>query len=139
MAKIADGTRQYHCRGCGVPLPFGFRGLFHPDCLKADKRRRTREKRRVEREKFEAWLRRLQCRECETSLGRVQKRVGNLTRKPPVKLHTAPQGSETARGRCQSAARSLSGSDLTRDLAPGSVAGLAGKEEPRRKESELGR
>lgn len=59
----------YYCRGCGDPLPRSSRSLFHPDCLRADKRYRTREKRRLEREKLEAWLRRLRCRECGAQLG----------------------------------------------------------------------
>jgi len=60
----------YYCRGCGGPLPPGFRGLFHhPDCLKADKRRRTSKKRRLERERFEVWLSRQRCPECGVRLG----------------------------------------------------------------------
>ena len=57
-------TRHY-CRGCGRLLPPGFKGLFHPDCLKADKRRRVQEKRRKEREKTWQWLRKHGCGECQ--------------------------------------------------------------------------
>ena len=59
----------HHCRGCGGPLVLGFRGFFHPDCLKADKRYRTRKKRRRERERFEAWLKRQRCHGCGAKLG----------------------------------------------------------------------
>src|SRR5438309_753784 len=59
---------SYFCRGCGNPLPRGFHGHFHPGCLKADKRRRTSEKRRMEREKFEAWLAHQLCPQCGSAI-----------------------------------------------------------------------
>ena len=44
--------RQHYCRGCGESLPPGRRGLFHPSCLKDNKVRRVRERRRAEQERF---------------------------------------------------------------------------------------
>jgi hypothetical protein len=55
---------QYFCRGCGGTLPLGWHGQFHPECLKVDKRRRTQEKRRLERQRFQAWLEHQRCPEC---------------------------------------------------------------------------
>lgn len=46
----------YYCRGCGLPLPLDFHGLFHRDCLQKDKRRRVQEQRRLEEEKFQGWV-----------------------------------------------------------------------------------
>lgn len=60
---------HYYCRGCGQQLPPGWRGLFHAECLKADKRRRVREKRDREREMFQAWLGRQSCPNCGALLG----------------------------------------------------------------------
>jgi hypothetical protein len=60
---------QYFCRGCGQPLPAGFPGLFHRGCLCRDKRRRTQEKRRLEGQRFEAWLKRHRCRACGAEIG----------------------------------------------------------------------
>ncbi len=66
---IQDGRQhRYYCRFCAEPLPSGSRELFHPDCLKADKRERMREKRRQERQKFERWLRGQGCSECVAKL-----------------------------------------------------------------------
>jgi hypothetical protein len=58
--EITDAI-QYYCRGCGKPLLSGQRSLFHPECLKRDKRARTQQKRQREREKFEEWLARRKC------------------------------------------------------------------------------
>ena len=66
---------RHYCRGCGRLLPPDFKGLFHPDCLKVDKRYRTSEKRRHERERFEAWLKRQRCHDCGAKLG-VKPQVG---------------------------------------------------------------
>jgi len=60
---------QYFCRGCGDALPPEWHGQFHPECLKADKRRRTQEKRRSERERFQSWLQRQHCPECGVQMG----------------------------------------------------------------------
>src|ERR1700680_1001152 len=70
--------QAYFCRGCARPMPRGFQGHFHPDCLKADKRRRTSEKRRVEREKFEAWLAHQQCPQCGAA-SRFQNKTADPT------------------------------------------------------------
>jgi hypothetical protein len=59
----------YHCRGCGRELPPSKRSLFHPDCLKVDKRRRVQEVRRRERIRFERWLSRQRCPQCGAELG----------------------------------------------------------------------
>ena len=82
---------QHYCRGCGKPLLVSWRGLFHPDCLRADKRYRTREKRRHERERFEAWLKRRRCHECGAKLGvkpqdglrPAQERLGETSQRHP--------------------------------------------------------
>lgn len=54
----------YYCCVCREPLPRGHRNYFHPPCLRADKRRRIREERHREREKFVRWLRRQKCSQC---------------------------------------------------------------------------
>jgi hypothetical protein len=46
----------HYCRGCGKPLPLKFRGHFHKDCLREDKRWRTSVRRRQEQERFKRWL-----------------------------------------------------------------------------------
>jgi hypothetical protein len=56
------------CRGCGKELPAGTSLLFHPECRKADKRRRVTDQRRREAERRERWLRRQRCPECGASL-----------------------------------------------------------------------
>jgi|SRR5579872_7062762 len=65
--KPPEGV-QYFCRGCGQGLPPDWHGQFHPECLKTDKRRRIQEKRRLERERFHAWIARQQCPECGASM-----------------------------------------------------------------------
>lgn len=65
---LSTDSCNYFCRGCGDPLPRGFHGQFHRDCLKADKRRRTNQKRRLEREKFEAWLADQRCPKCAAAV-----------------------------------------------------------------------
>jgi hypothetical protein len=59
----------YFCRVCGRQLPVGSRRFFHADCLKADKRHRTRETRRLEGERFEEWLKRQRCALCGAKFG----------------------------------------------------------------------
>lgn len=54
---------QYFCRGCGKPLPLG-RSQFHPECLKADKARRVRERRERQDVVFATRLARLRCPHC---------------------------------------------------------------------------
>ena len=63
-----DGQPHYYCRGCGALLPPGFQGQFHPDCRKADKRRRVRVKREAERKRFAEWVSRRSCPQCGTRL-----------------------------------------------------------------------
>ncbi len=60
-------SHRYYCRGCGRLFPQNFKGKFHPDCLKADKRRRTREKRKTEQERIWKWLRKNACVECQAN------------------------------------------------------------------------
>jgi len=50
-SKAPQGA-QYYCRGCGEKLPPDCHAQFHPACLKADKRRRTQERRQLEHERF---------------------------------------------------------------------------------------
>ena len=61
----------YYCRGCGGPLPQGSPARFHPECLKADKRRRIAERRQRETQQFHKWLRRCRCPECGATLERL--------------------------------------------------------------------
>ena len=63
---VAGGQepRGHYCRGCGRSLPLGFRGQFHKECLRADKRSRTREQRQGERERFKARLQKQLCPKC---------------------------------------------------------------------------
>jgi hypothetical protein len=56
--------RRLYCRGCGRLLPAGFRGQFHKECLRADKRNRTQEQRRREKERFRTWLHERHCSKC---------------------------------------------------------------------------
>jgi hypothetical protein len=68
-----QGTR-YYCRGCGEKLPSDWHAQFHPECLKADKRRRTQEKRRLEKERLLEWLERQRCPACGSALRQEPKR-----------------------------------------------------------------
>lgn len=68
---LKTSEMHYHCRGCGKPLPPDSDALFHDECLRADKRRRTQAKRLAEREKFDRWLSRLSCPKCGAKLERV--------------------------------------------------------------------
>jgi hypothetical protein len=54
----------YFCRGCGTALPEGFRGHFHRECLRADKRQRVRNRRAQESRRFSTWARQLECPHC---------------------------------------------------------------------------
>lgn len=60
---------HYHCRGCGRPLEPSSKALFHPDCLLVDKRRRTREQRQAEREKYQKWVTQQCCHRCGAKQG----------------------------------------------------------------------
>jgi hypothetical protein len=65
---------QYYCRGCGGRLPPDGQAQFHPECLKADKRLRTREKRQLEQERLLAWLERQRCPACGSAIRLEPKR-----------------------------------------------------------------
>jgi hypothetical protein len=67
----APAGSHYFCRGCGQPLPSGWHAQFHPECLKADKRRRTQEKRRLERVRLQQWLHRQRCPQCGAALAEM--------------------------------------------------------------------
>ncbi len=58
----------YFCRFCGKPLPLGFRGLYHPECLKNDKQRRTRVRRESQLVKFMEWFNRRACDGCRSAI-----------------------------------------------------------------------
>jgi hypothetical protein len=60
----SEEPQRHYCRGCGRSLPLGFRGQFHKECLRADKRSRTREQRQGERERFKARLQKQLCPQC---------------------------------------------------------------------------
>jgi hypothetical protein len=57
-------ARIHYCRGCGRSLPPRFRGQFHKECLRADKRNRTCERRLREQERFKARLQKQRCPKC---------------------------------------------------------------------------
>jgi hypothetical protein len=59
----------YFCRGCGDQLPPGFRGHFHTECLRADKRRRVRSRRAQEQLRFKQWLQKVACPRCGAKYG----------------------------------------------------------------------
>jgi hypothetical protein len=96
-----EAKPRHYCRGCGGPLAPDFKGLFHPDCLKADKRRRMREKRNWERKRIWIWLRKHGCGECQArfrsqaGIGREpsNKRLCEVSQGP-----SKPQKAQTGRG-----------------------------------------
>jgi len=61
--------RQHYCRGCGLALPLGFRGHFHKECLRADKRSRICEQRRREQQRFKRLLEKQHCLNCGARYG----------------------------------------------------------------------
>ena len=65
----AQEQRRHYCRGCGLALPLGFRGHFHKECLRVDKRSRICEQRRREQERFSHWLEKQRCRNCGATYG----------------------------------------------------------------------
>jgi hypothetical protein len=75
-SRAAQGA-QYYCRGCGEKLPHDCHAEFHPECLKADKRRRTQEKRRLENERLLAWLERQKCPVCGSAMREEPNRDGH--------------------------------------------------------------
>lgn len=74
----APAGSNYFCRGCGQPLPASWHGQFHPQCLKADKRRRTQEKRRLQRIRLQQWLQRQRCPQCGASMAVIPPRPGTV-------------------------------------------------------------
>ena len=69
MTSILSGQQSpreptHFCRGCGSKLPVGFRGIYHKECLRADKRLRTCARRRREQEMFKRWLAKQHCPHC---------------------------------------------------------------------------
>jgi hypothetical protein len=61
----------HYCRGCGDALPQGSSARFHPECLKADKRRRIAWRRQRETQRLHTWLRRRKCPDCGASLEKL--------------------------------------------------------------------
>jgi hypothetical protein len=78
----------HFCRGCGAKLPIGFRGHFHKECLRADKRKRICEQRRRERERCERWLQKQHCVNCGAKYH--ERSEGNV--KNPCEASRATQG-----------------------------------------------
>jgi hypothetical protein len=56
--------RRSYCRGCGQQLPPGLRSHFHKECLRLDKRERTRDQRRREEQRLSERLLKLCCPKC---------------------------------------------------------------------------
>jgi|HubBroStandDraft_6_1064221.scaffolds.fasta_scaffold10466_5 hypothetical protein len=69
---VRIGQRYRYCCACRGKLPATFKGFYHPDCLREDKRFRMRKKRERERQQFEALLRRHKCSHCGHRLGKPQ-------------------------------------------------------------------
>ena len=61
---VVASAPTYFCRGCGSRLQAGFRGHFHKECLRVDKRRRVEAQRRREQKRLKAWLQRQNCPKC---------------------------------------------------------------------------
>jgi hypothetical protein len=67
----------HFCRGCGAKLQVDFRGVYHKECLRADKRRRICAQRRREQERFKRWLVKQCCPHCGARYGE-QRSEGNV-------------------------------------------------------------
>ena len=76
MPSDSASVASYFCWSCGGPLPPGWEGLFHPACLKADKRRRVREARHKIRMEFERWLGQKRCPKCGARLDQLKSKDG---------------------------------------------------------------
>ena len=85
----------HFCRGCGGELLRSSRSYFHPECMKADKRRRTRERRAREREQFARWLREVPCPHCRHRYG---ERLSEPFEKCPREASQGPQKGRRATG-----------------------------------------
>lgn len=87
--KTTQEERPTHyCRGCGSPLPPGFRGHFHKKCLQADKRRRVQQSRLRQQRNFVNELRRIVCPHCGKTYGNAafdqcRKYTGEASQAPP--------------------------------------------------------
>jgi hypothetical protein len=102
VTKVSEALEvrltQHYCRGCGKPLPHGSHGLFHPDCLKADKRRRIWEKRRREQERIWKWLRKNGCAGCQANF-RSQERISREPSEQSLcEVSQGPQSHEKVSG-----------------------------------------
>ncbi len=83
----------YYCRGCGGLLPERSSVRFHPECLKADKRRRVAELRQREAQRFRTWFSRQHCPECGAKL---EKLANAGPPRPVVRACETSQGVEAA-------------------------------------------
>ncbi len=70
--QLLPEGRRHFCRGCGSGLPAGFRGLYHKECLRADKRWRICDQRRREQERFRKRLGKELCPHCGAGYGNQQ-------------------------------------------------------------------
>ena len=71
-AAAGPAVQTYYCRGCGRVLPQGFRGHFHRDCLREDKRRRVRDRRLRETARFQRRLEQARCPACGAKIGTAE-------------------------------------------------------------------
>jgi hypothetical protein len=69
QATGPSGQLKHYCRGCGGQLPPSVRAHFHKECLQADKRNRTLNRRAQEKEKFVLWLKKQRCPSCGAGYG----------------------------------------------------------------------
>lgn len=74
-------TRHF-CRGCGLALPQNSAALFHSACLRADKRRRVRERRRQERVALASELEKMACPNCGVRLGQLAELLCEPSQRP---------------------------------------------------------
>jgi hypothetical protein len=88
IVSALPDKKVHFCRGCGRELPLGSRNYFHPECMKADKRRRIRERRAREREQFARWLRHVPCPHCGHRYG---ERLLEQSMECPREASQAPQ------------------------------------------------
>ena len=64
---ISDSN--HYCRGCGQPLPYRSKALFHPKCRAQDKIAKIAQKRKRERERMEKFLALQVCPHCSRKFG----------------------------------------------------------------------
>ena len=94
VSALPDKSVHF-CRGCGGELHCSSRSYFHPECMKADKRRRIRERRARERGQFARWLRTVSCPHCGHSYGEGP---SEHSEKPLGEASQAPQEARKATG-----------------------------------------